>query len=117
MNQKRLAGLLATLLLIVVSSGIRAAVNNDNDDTDTRIEGARVVEVAESHISVVARSGVEHVVAVDAAGTKVTRSGGTACIKDLRNGDIVTMDLDAKKPVKFATHISVRSEQVAKVRR
>jgi len=117
MKQKPLAVALAALLLLFVSTGIHAAGDEDNDDTDTRLMGAKVVEVAESHISVMARSGVEHVVAVDAAGTKVTMSGETISLKDLRDGDIVTVDLDAKRPVKFATHIAVRSDQVARVRR
>lgn len=116
MKQKHLAVGLVVLMLVFVTSA-PAAVDDENSDTDTRIINARVVELAESHISVVARSGVEHVISVDAAGTKVTLGGETVSLKDIRDGDTVTIDLDAKRPVKFATQIALRSDQVARVRR
>lgn len=117
MKQKRLAVMLALLLSLIGSAAMVAPSQAQAEDTDTRMMGARVVEVAESHISVMARSGVEHVIAVDAAGTKVTVSGETASLKDIRDGDLVTVELDAKKSVKFAKRIEVRPDQVAKVRR
>jgi len=68
---------------------------------------------------VMARTGVEHVISVDREGTKVTIDGEAVSLKDVREGDIVTIELDAQKPVKFAKNISMRSEQsqVARVRR
>ncbi|MBA2733112.1 MAG: hypothetical protein H0U54_09520 [Acidobacteria bacterium] len=119
MKQKRLAGFLAAALLMFFSNGILAASNGTDDDTDTRIIQAKVVEVAESHISVMARTGVEHVIAVDREGTKVTVDGVAVSLKEIREGDIATIELDAHKQVKFARNISMRSEQtqVARVRR
>ena len=66
-----------------------------------------------------ARTGVEHVIAVDREGTKVTINGEAVSLKDLREGDIVTVELDAQKPVKFAKNIELRPEggQLARVRR
>ncbi|HEX8845061.1 MAG TPA: hypothetical protein VF791_10480 [Pyrinomonadaceae bacterium] len=117
MRRKSLATLLAALLLMLFSSVIQAAGEDPNEDTDVRIIGAKVVETAEAHISVVARSGVEHVIAVDSRGTKVMIDGKVVSLKDVHEGDIVTVDLDAKKPVKFAKNISMRSEEIARVRR
>ena len=117
MRSKPLAILLAALLLTLFSSAVQAVSDDGREDTDTHIAGARVVEVAEAHISVMARSGVEHVIAIDGAGTKVTIDGKIVSLKDIREGDVVTVELDAKKPVKFAKNILMRSEEVARVRR
>lgn len=119
MRQKRLASFLAAMLLMFFSNAISAAIGDTDEDTDTRFVQAEVVEVAESHISVMARTGVEHVIAVDRAGTKVTIDGEVVSLKDVREGDIATIELDAHKPVKFAKNILLRSEQsqVARVRR
>jgi len=115
MKIRPLAAFLTALLVLFFSVAIYAA--SDNPDTDTRMVGAKVVEVAEAHISVMARTGVEHVIAVDSTGTKVTIDGKTVSLKDIHEGDVVTVELDAKKPVKFAKNISMRSEEIARVRR
>lgn len=119
MKQRALASLLAAVLLTFFSNAICAATGDTDEDTDTRFVQAKVVEVAEAHISVMARTGVEHVIAVDSKGTKVTIDGEVVSLKDVREGDIATIELDAHKPVKFAKNISMRSEQsqVARVRR
>lgn len=119
MRRKPLAVLMAAALMAFFSIGIKAATVGNDEDTDTRIVEARVVEVAEAHVSVMARTGVEHVIAVDREGTKVMINGEVVSLKDLREGDIVTIELDAHKPVKFARNIEMRSEgsQVARVRR
>lgn len=118
MRSKPLAAFLAAMLLMFFSTAIQASGDGKNEDTDTRMVGAKVLEVAESHISVMARTGVEHVIAVDSVGTKVTVDGKAVSLKEIREGDIVTVELDAKKPVKFAKNIVMRSEQeVARVRR
>ena len=119
MRRKHLAVLMAATLLTFFSIGIKAAPVGNDEDTDTRIVEARVVEVAEAHVSVMARTGVEHVIAVDREGTKVMINGEVVSLKDLRDGDVVTIELDAHKPVKFARNIEIRSEgsQVARVRR
>lgn len=113
--KRNLAPLLAASLLMFFS--IQAAVIASDEDTDTRIIGAKVVEVAEEHISVMARSGVEHVIAVNRAGTKVTIDGEVVSLKDVREGDIVTIELDEQREVKFAKNILMRSVEIARVRR
>jgi hypothetical protein len=119
MKQKALASYLVIMLLMLFSNAINTRARDGDEDTDNRFVQARIVEVAESHISVMARTGVEHVIAVDRQGTKVTIDGQVVSLKDVREGDIATIELDARKQVKFATNIMLRSEQsqVARVRR
>ncbi|MBA3242365.1 MAG: hypothetical protein H0T60_14135 [Acidobacteria bacterium] len=78
-----------------------------DEDTDTRFIDAKVVEVNEHHISVIARTGVEHVIAVENSDTLVRSKGTIVALKDLRKGDIVTVELDAVNPLKFARHIVI----------
>ncbi|MGI8654197.1 MAG: hypothetical protein ACR2LC_03145 [Pyrinomonadaceae bacterium] len=118
--KKRLTAAVTTILVLTFFSiNIFAASNNNpNDpkiDTDTRMIDAKVVEVTDSHISVMARTGVEHVIAVDRLGTKAVMDGQSISLKDVREGDVITIDLDAKNPVKFAKNISVQPnrDQVA----
>jgi len=120
MNRRHLAGMLAVLLLTLFSNAALAATgDNEMDDSETLFINAKVVEVAEWHISVIARSGIEHVIAIDNADTKVTIEGQEVSLKDVREGDVVTIQLDEKNPMKFAKTISMNSEQaqVARVRR
>lgn len=120
MRQRHIVSLLAALLLAFFSSSALAASDPDtNKDTDTRLVNARVVEVNDAHISVVARTGVEHVIAVDRADTKITLDGRVISLKEVREGDIITVELDAQKQVKYAKNISMLSEQtqVARNRR
>ena len=117
MKLKRLTIILAALLVTFLSSSVQAGVTEE--DTDTRLLHAKVVEVADGHISVMARTGVEHVIAVDRDTTKVTIDGRAVSLKDLREGDIATIELDAHNRVKFANNISLRTDQpqLARVRR
>jgi predicted RNA-binding protein len=119
MKQRALASILAAVLLAFFSNATFADAVSSDEDTDNRFVQAKIVEVAESHISVMARTGVEHVIAVDREGTKVTIDGQVVSLKEVREGDIATIDLDAHKQVKFAKNITLRSEQlqVARVRR
>src|SRR4051812_18905392 len=116
MKKRTLAAILAILLLMLLASTV-VGRNVKDEDTDLRIIGAKVVEVADSHISVMARSGVEHVIAIDGNGTKVTIDGKKVSLKDVKEGNVVTVELDAKNPMKFAKNISMRSEQVARASR
>jgi hypothetical protein len=122
MRQRYLATILAIALMAFFSSAaaVRAAnVEDSNEDTDNRMIDAKVVEVTDTRISIIARSGVEHVIAIDRADTKVTIDGMTVSLKDVREGDLITVELDANNPVKFARNISMRSDQaeVARNRR
>lgn len=109
MKRHYLASLFAVLLLALCSNAALAA-DDVEDDTDTRMVAARVVEVTDARISVIARSGVEHVIAIDSADTKVQIDGRLVSHKDVREGDIITVELDEKNPVKFARNIAVEAQ-------
>ena len=120
MRQRHLATIFAALLLMFFSTAARAATDGDrNEDTDNRLVDAKVVEVSDARISVIARTGVEHVIAIDRVDTKVTIDGEVVSLKDVREGDVITVELDAQNPIKFAKNISMRSDamQVAHNRR
>jgi len=124
MTQRYFVNILTAAALLLALSAYTAAVRASNfedagEDTDTRMIDARVVEVTDARISVIARSGVEHVIAIDRTDTKVTIDGLVVALQDLREGDVVTVDLDADNPMKFARNISMRSEnaQLARNRR
>lgn len=119
MRQRYLVMIPAAALIVLFSTAALAAKSfGDTDDTDTKLVDAKVVEVTDARISVIAQTGVEHVIAVNRTDTKVTLSGRVVSLKDLREGDVVTIELDAEKQVKFAKIISMRSDQgeVARVR-
>ncbi|MGB8509905.1 MAG: hypothetical protein WCD76_16110 [Pyrinomonadaceae bacterium] len=105
MRRQHFAIIFAALLLAAFSTTTLAA--SGGEDTDTRMINAKVVEVNEGHISVIAQTGVEHVIAIDDANTKVKVEGKLVSLKDLREGDVVTVELDALNPLKFAKNIFV----------
>ena len=107
MKRRSLACLLAVLALTLCSATALAA---GDEDTDTRLVDAKVVEVNDHHISVIARTGVEHVIAIDSDDTLVRSKGDIVSLKDLREGDIVTVELDAVNPLKFARHIVIAGQ-------
>lgn len=107
MRRKSLASLFAVLLTLVAYAPVLAASDGEQQDTDVRKVDAKVVEVNDRHISIVARTGVEHVIATDAADTHVTLKGKRVELKKLRVGDVVTVDLDAANPLKFARRIII----------
>lgn len=112
--------MLAALLLTLFSTSVLAAINDDKrEDTDTLIIDAKVMEVTDGYISVIARSGVEHMIAIDGADTKVLIEDKDVSLKDVREGDVITIELDEQNPVKFARTISMSygQMQVARVRR
>jgi hypothetical protein len=102
---------MSILVSAAAHTAARAATQAD-EDTDVRMVDAKVVEVNGRHISVIARTGVEHVVATDASDTHVVRKGRRVKFKELKVGDTVTVELDASKDVKFARHIVI-GEQAA----
>ena len=106
MRRRSLAGLIAVMLTLAAYAPALAASDGGNEP-DTLMVDAKVVEVTESHISIVARTGVEHVIATDAADTHVTLQGKRVDLKRLRVGDVVTVDLDALNPLKFARRIII----------
>ncbi len=71
---------------------------------------AKVLEVTEHRISVMARTGVEHVIAINDSSTTVLMGGKVIALKDLRQGDVVTVELDASNPLKFARQIRIAAQ-------
>ena len=115
LKQKSLIYLL-TILLTVFSTSVAAAVHSD-DDSDTRMVNVEVFEVSDTRISVIAQSGVEHVIAVDSANTKVKIDGKIVSLKDVRRGYIVTIELDELNPLKLAKNIDVAPKSGSEVAR
>jgi hypothetical protein len=111
MRQKHLATFFLGMIAMLFSINVQAAISvNEEKDTDTRFVNAEVVEITEARISVMAQTGVEHVIAIDNEKTRVTRDGRSISIKDVRLGDVITIDLDEKNPIKFAKNISMKAE-------
>jgi hypothetical protein len=94
-------------LLVALGAGRAALAADSNDDTDLRLVNARVVEVTDRHISVLTRTGIEHVIAVDRADTRVKRGGRYVTCAELQKDDIVTVELDEARQVKFAKQIEI----------
>ena len=114
---KRILAAAALALLVSFSPNLALASGNDDSDTDTRFVKARVVEVGERRIAVITRNEVEHVIAIDGEGTRVKVGERLVSTKDLREGDVVTVELDEENPIKFARNITVgvrRAEQTAR---
>lgn len=111
---KRRSLVIVMSILVSVAAHTAAAAPKD-EDTDARIIDAKVVEVNNQHISVVARTGVEHVIATDTADTHVVRKGKRVRFKEVKVGDLVTVELDASKDVKFARHIVIGQQPTTDV--
>jgi hypothetical protein len=114
MKRRSLAIVMGILVSLAAHTAAAAAAPND-EDTDARMVDAKVVEVNDRHISVVARTGVEHVIATDTSDTHVVRKGKRVKFKELKVGDLVTVELDASKDVKFASHIVIGQQPATDV--
>ncbi len=104
-----MAGTCAILMLMSFSAMAMAASNDE--DSNMKMVGARVVEVSDMRISVIAQTGVEHVIAIDNARTSVSMNGREVSLRDLREGDIVTIQLDERSQVNLARNIQIGSQQ------
>ena len=107
MTPIRRTPLLAALFIIVSSFTVLAA-NDPAEDSDILLANARVVEVNDKRIAVIARSGVEHVIAVGSHGTKVKMGSRVVALREVREGDLVTIELDEKSMVKLARNIQIK---------
>lgn len=105
--KRRLLSLASIILLTLASMSMTAAANNGVEDSDLRLVDAEVVEVTEMRLSVIARTGVEHVIAIDRADTRVIINGRQVAINEVRVGDVVTVELYANRQVKFARRIQI----------
>ncbi len=111
---------LAAMLFAITISALTAvsfAAPVDDEDTDTRFIKATVVEVADGHVSVMTRRGIEHVIAVEGTDTRVILGERIVSLKDLREGDVVTIELDEIKPIKFARNIEIAEQSSTQVAR
>ncbi len=115
LKQKSSIYLLTILLAAFSTSG--AAAPHSDDDSDMRMVNVEVLEVSDTRISVIAQSGIEHVLAVDSANTKVKIDGKIVSLKDVRRGYIVTIELDELNPLKLAKNIDVASKSGSEVAR
>ncbi len=107
--------LVICLVLLGVSKSVAA-----HDEIDNRFVDTMVTEVSESSIAILAVTGVEHVIALDKNKTKVMIDGKEVGPGQIKEGDIVTIELDAKNPCKLARQIELNStsgDQLAQVRR
>ena len=117
MRQKHLAAFfLSMTLMLAFYAQAQARSLGDDDDTDTRLVNAEVVEITDARISVLAQTGVEHVIAIDIEKTHVVRDGKSVSVKEVREGDVITIELDEKNPVKFAKNISMQTDTSAVAR-
>ena len=115
MRQKNLAAVVAAMLVIFATSAL--AADTDGQDTNSRLVNAKVVEVTDGHISVITPKGVEHVIAIDHDGTRVMIDEEFVSLKDLREGDVVTVELDTLNPLKFAMSIEISKQAASQVAR
>lgn len=115
MRRKSIAAIIALTLFAAMQTFAVAA--DIEEDTDTRLVEAKVVEVTDARISVIARSGVEHVIAIDGTDTRVKVEGKLVSLKDVREGDTVTVELDELSPVKFARNIQISTQSGSQVAR
>ena len=117
MERKNLAAILTGFVIVLFSINAQAAgPGSFEEDTDTRYVNARVVEITEARLSIIAQTGVEHVISVDREKTRVTINGRSVSLKEVREGDIINIELDEENPVKFAVNISMRADQMAVAR-
>ena len=116
MRRKNLAAVVAAMLLVFSTSAL-AAADTDGQDTNSRLVNAKVVEVTDGHISVITRTGIEHVIAIDDEATKVMIDEEFVSLKDLREGDVVTVELDTLNPLKFAMSIEISKQAASQVAR
>ncbi len=100
------------VIFLMLGANAALAASADDTDTDQRLVNVRIVEVNDEHISVMTREGVEHVIVVGQVNTIVTRGKESVHCKDLKVDDVVTIELDEDKLMKFAKVIRVR-EMVA----
>ena len=115
MRRKNLAAVVAAMLLVFSTSAL--AADTDGQDTNSRLVNAKVVEVTDGHISVITSKGIEHVIAIDDEGTKVMIDEEFVSLKDLREGDVVTVELDTLNPLKFAMSIEISAQAASQVAR
>lgn len=117
MRRKHLAAFFVSMIIMLSAINTQGAISGSEErDTDTRLVNAKVLEITDARLSVLAQTGVEHVIAIDMEKTRVMRDGQNVSIKEVREGDVITVDLDEKNPVKFAKNISMQPDRTAVAR-
>ncbi|MGH9942279.1 MAG: hypothetical protein ACRD9R_07975 [Pyrinomonadaceae bacterium] len=120
MKRSKLQNIIGIMIMLALSSTWTIA-KPLGDDTENKLVDARVVEIAERHISVIAQTGVEHVIAINREGTKVWLGERSVSLRDVHVDDVITIELDEANAVKFAKQIEImesskssRSSEVAR---
>lgn len=116
----KFASILALIICAQLGATTVQARTTSEDAVESSYTEAKVVEVSATRIAVIAKSGVEHVIAIDGKKTKVYREGQAVMAEEIKEGDIVTVDLDLDNPIKVARSIEMASSlgnQLAKNRR
>ena len=108
---------LAAVVVLSLSSVNAYAADDSKSDSETRMVDAKVVEVSSSRLAVIARTGVEHVIAINDSITELKINGNVVPVKELREGDTVTVNLDEENPMKFAKKISLNLSRVDEMAR
>ncbi len=108
----------STMFAAILALGTASMASGQNgktvaQDTDTRINRAKVVEVSPGRIAVIAQSGVEHVIAIQQNSTKILRNGKSLPVTQLSEGDIVTVELDPLNPMKVAKNIRMNGNNTS----
>lgn len=119
-SNSKIASVLALMICAQVGLMTAQARASSEDGVESSYVDARVVEVSATRIAVIAKSGVEHVVAIDGKKTKVYLEGRAVMADEIKEGDIVTVELDLNNPIKLARSIEMASSlgnQLAKNRR
>lgn len=120
MMRARAAGKLTAFIFTFCLLMTGSVLASDENQSDLRYDEAKVVEVNEKHISVIAQTGVEHVIALDDKSTSVTIESQKVSPKEIKEGDIVTIVLDSRNPMKFARNIQIAAgagDQLARANR
>lgn len=124
MKHLRSTSKIAVVLAMMICTQVGLTTAQARTFSEDRVEGsyvdAKVVEVSATRIAVIAKSGVEHVIAIDEKKTKFYVEGQTVMANEIKEGDIVTVELDLNNPIKVARSIemaSVLGNQLAKNRR
>ena len=102
--------------LLIALFSLLPVFASDQDGENLMVD-ARVVEVTEERVSVIAQTGVEHVIAMKGGDTKVRMSERQVSVKDLQVGDVITVELDEKNIIKFAKLIEINQSATTEVAR
>lgn len=107
LNAKFFASLTLAVIFQVTAIAVQAQTTQEQPD-DAKFANAKVVEISDARLAVIATTGVEHMIAVDRS-TKIYKNGRAIAVGELKEGDKLTIELDAASPVKMARRIKLEN--------